>query len=82
MVVGDRDTNSAQLTNKKPLIQRDGLWGWIVTFASFMTIAFTFGIVYSSGLFLSELVRISGEPVVKVSWIFSIMNALQMLTGK
>lgn len=64
------------------IIQRDGFWGWVVTFASFMTISLTFGILYSSGLFLTEIVRISGEPITKVAWIFSIMNALQMMTGK
>ena len=89
MVVDARNSNTKlseihdqSRTSRNNLIQRDGLWGWAVTFASFMTIAFTFGIIYSSGLFLSELVRISGEPVAKVAWIFSIMNALQMLTGK
>lgn len=85
MVVGDvrrNITQSNSRTSHNDLIQRDGLWGWAVTFASFMTIALTFGIVYSAGLFLSELVRISGEPVAKVAWIFSIMNGLQMLVGK
>jgi len=66
----------------RKLIQRDGIWGWIVTFASLMTISFTSGILYSSGLLLSEIVQISGEPVAKVAWILSIMNALQMMTGK
>ena len=85
MVVGDARRNILQTdsrTSRNNLIQRDGLWGWAVTFVSFMTIAFTFGIVFSGGLFLSELVRISGEPVAKVAWIFSIMNGLQMLVGK
>lgn len=82
MVVDGQDKISDINLKKKALIQRDGLWGWIITFASFMNYAFTFGVMYSSGLFLSELVRISGESVVKVSWIFSIMNGLQMLSGK
>lgn len=56
--------------------------GWIVTAASFAANLVTDGIFYSFGLFLSEIVLYFDEPVAKVSWVFSILNGISMLTGK
>lgn len=74
--------NSESVKTGISVVQPDEGWGWVVTAASFVAICITFGIINCSGLILSELVRLLDEPAAKVSLVFSIMNALQMFTGK
>lgn len=59
----------------------DGGYGWIVTAASFLCILISDGILYCFGLILSEAERIFNEPVAKVAWVFSIINAISYLSG-
>ena len=64
------------------IVPPDGGFAWVVTFACFMTILISDGILFSFGLILSELEQVFREPVAKVAWIFSIVNGISLISGQ
>ena len=62
-------------------LKPDGGYGWVIVAAVFMTNFMSDGIIFSSGLVLSELIRTYSLPAARVSWIFSLMDAFSLLTG-
>lgn len=61
----------------------DGGWGWVVTFCGFMALVLTDGINICFGIILMELiVMFENDSVSKISWVFSILIGIQMMTGK
>lgn len=65
------------------VIPPDGGWGWVVTMSGFMALLFTDGINICFGLILIELtIMFENESVSKISWVFSILIGIQMVTGE
>lgn len=60
----------------------DGGWGWVIVACAFTNNFIMDGILYSSGIVLSELVRMYDLPAAHVSWIFSLLLAISLLSGR
>ena len=60
----------------------DGGWGWLVVFSSFMIHVIADGIVYSFGVFLTELVDYFNAGRGEITWVGSLQPALTFTVGK
>ncbi|XP_022251797.1 monocarboxylate transporter 12-like isoform X2 [Limulus polyphemus] len=59
----------------------DGGWGWVIVFASFMCNVVVDGIIFSFGVFLTELTTTFNESKSKVAWIGSINAGTYLIVG-
>lgn len=82
MVDGNEVQKEVQFDGQaKSSSSKDGGWGWIIVMSTFMINFVADGILFSSGLVLSELVKTTGQPAGKIAWIFSMTDALILFSG-
>lgn len=75
-------TNSLKEDDGTVLVPPDGGWGWVVTFSGFLALVIADGINISFGLILAEITKkFPDESAADISWVFSILIGLQMLSG-
>lgn len=59
----------------------DSPLAWVAVIAAFACNVISDGIVFSFGIIQSEMVDFFEEPVVKVAWVFAIMNSISLILG-
>ena len=60
----------------------DGGWGWLVVLSSFMIHVIADGIVYSFGVFLTELVDYFNAGRGEITWVGSLQPAITFTVGE
>jgi hypothetical protein len=64
------------------VIPPDGGWGWVIVIASFFCNIIVDGIIFTSGMFLSDLTRAFGESKAKVSIVGSLLAGFYLMVGR
>lgn len=60
----------------------DGGWGWVVDFASFISIGFSYAFPKAITVFFKEIQQIFNTTYSEIAWISSIMLAVMYAGGK
>ena len=64
------------------VVPPDGGWGWVIVGASFFCNLVVDGIIFTFGMFLSDIERAFGESKAKVSIIGSLLAGFYLMAGK
>lgn len=90
---GDDETKPKQEENKKIdeetindndaeiVVPPDGGWGWVIVFASFMCNMIVDGIIFSFGMFLTQIATTFTVSKAHVSLVGSLMSGFYLMAG-
>ncbi|RUS91098.1 hypothetical protein EGW08_001123, partial [Elysia chlorotica] len=78
---GDPNAESGSTESADFVTPPDGGWGWFVVFSSFMIHVIADGIVYSFGVFLTELVDYFQAGRGEITWVGSLQPAITFTVG-
>lgn len=63
------------------VVPPDGGWGWVIVFASFMSNMIVDGIIFSFGMFLSEIAASFNTSRSQVTLVGSLMSGFYLIVG-
>lgn len=63
------------------VVPPDGGWGWVIVFASFMSNMVVDGIIFSFGMFLSEIATSFNTTRSQVTLVGSLMSGFYLIVG-